>query len=83
MQNYIHNCIISENTWQIVGKNIQKPLFPHFLSYLIFTTELHVMSVAAANTVFCAGLGFFCNLLVSKGIAKDVAHVPLYVVPNH
>lgn len=76
--------VSSQRTLGKLQATIFKSLFfPHFLSYLIFTTELHVMSVAAANTVFCAGLGFFCNLLVSKGIAKDVAHVPLYVVPNH
>ena len=75
-----------ENTWQIVGNNIQKPLFPSLL--VIFNIYNR-----AARDVRCGGKycflcrsrfhDFFCILLVSKGIAKDVAHVPLYVVPNH
>lgn len=50
--------VSSQRTLGKLQATIFKSLFfPHFLSYLIFTTELHVMSVAA-NTVFCAGLGF-------------------------
>ena len=46
--------VSSQRTLGKLQATIFKSLFfPHFLSYLIFTTELHVMSVAAANTVFC------------------------------